>query len=45
MTSDAQLIYNKLLAAYPDSMQSITELSYNDADSANFISCGVCRCP
>jgi hypothetical protein len=35
--SNAQLIYDKLLETHPDSMQSITQLSYNDADQANFI--------
>ncbi|THG83482.1 hypothetical protein E5198_07215 [Pseudomonas sp. A-1] len=37
MTSNAQLIYDKLAAHFPHALKTITELSYNDGGKRNFI--------
>lgn len=39
MISNEELIFNKLSEIYPDSLKSITELSYNSSDKRNFIEC------
>lgn len=37
MISNEEIIYNKLLAEYPDAISTITQLSYNDSDQVSFI--------
>lgn len=37
MTSNAKLVYDKLLEVYPHGLSSITALSYNDDGKKNFI--------
>lgn len=37
MTSNAQLIYEKLCSVYPDALETVSELSYNSDGAKNFI--------
>lgn len=39
MTSNAQLIFNKLISQYPEGLKEITALSFNKTGNKNFVIC------